>query len=93
MRYRTQVAIEIFLYDSESEGEKLELDLCLWEASMSRLDYARYSEKSLWAAYQWQPLRQIDWESGIPDDRRKAEKLRDGGMGILKVQDSYFLFC
>lgn len=44
MRYRTQVAIEIFLYDSESEGEKLELDLCLWEASMSRLDYARYSE-------------------------------------------------
>lgn len=29
MRYGTQVAIEIFLYDSESEGEKLELDLCL----------------------------------------------------------------
>lgn len=47
MRYGTQEAIEIFLYDSESEGEKLELDLCLWEASMSRLYHARYS-KSLY---------------------------------------------
>ena len=44
MRYGTQVAIEFFLYDSESEGEKLE---CLWEASMSRLYHARYS-KSLY---------------------------------------------
>lgn len=25
-----RVAIEIFLYDAESEGEKLELDLCLY---------------------------------------------------------------